>query len=155
MKKGKTKNNVIDKYAKYSEIGEMYSSKRRKVDLFLPSNFRMLCAILNVKPEDVIRDFMWMVSYSSLDRGKEKQRKAAKKFFLSCNFGRLRYSRKDIKKMFRELKAVRTIYGTTENMDCGDKELFWKNNHMYTIHWFKRWFEKNTRKDNISMLAEY
>jgi hypothetical protein len=155
MKKQKAKVRTVDKYEKYAEIGEMYSSKWKKVNLFIPSNFRMLCAILGVMPKDILCDFMRMVSYAPSDRATEKQRKAAKKFFLTCRFGQPAYPEKDINTMFKELKAVRTIYSTTENMDWDDKELFWKNNHMYTEYWFKRWFEKNRRQDDISVLEKY
>src|SRR5690606_1746195 len=155
MKKQNTKVRTVDKYERYSEIGEMYSSKWRKVDLLIPSNFRMLCAILGVKMEDVLRDYMWMVSYAVSDGGTEKQRKAAKKFFLACQFGQPAYPKKDINAMFEELKAVRTTYNTTENMDWDDKELFWKNNHMYIEYWFKRWFEKNRRQADITVLENY
>ena len=92
MKKQKTKVRTVDKYEKYTEIGEMYSSKWKKVDLLIPSKFRMLCAILGVKLEDVLRNFMWMVSYSVLRHATEKQRSAARKFFLSCKFGRPQFA---------------------------------------------------------------
>lgn len=57
--------------------------------------------------------------------------------------------------MFSELKAIRKIYDTTDAMEGDDMELFWKNNHMYTEYWFKRWFEKNRRQDDISVLEKY
>lgn len=155
MKNQKKEVRTVDRYEGYAEVGKMYSSKWRKVDLLIPSNFRMLCAILGVKMEDVLRDYMWMVSYAVSDGGTEKQRKAAKKFFLACQFGQPAYPKKDINTMFKELKAVRTTYNTTENMDWDDKELFWKNNHMYIEYWFKRWFEKNNRQDDISVLENY
>ena len=155
MKKDKPTVKLVDKYEKYSEIDEVYSSKRRELELSVPGNFRMLCAILSIKPEDVLCDFMRMVSYSFSDRATEKQRKAARKFFLACGFGQPDYSTKDIEKMFGELKAVQTIYHTTDDMDRDDKELFWKNQHMYIQYWFKHWFEKNRRQDDISVLHKY
>lgn len=124
MEKRGTNIKVVDKYEKYADIAELYSSKRRNVELLIPSNFRMLCAIIGIRPEAILHDFMWMVSYSSLGHAEEKQRKAAKRFFLACRFGQPRYSRKEIKTMFRELKAVRTVYDTTQDMGRNDRELF-------------------------------
>lgn len=155
MKKRKPKIKTVDNYEKYADIGEMYTSRWKKVDLSVPSNFRMLCAILDVRLEDVLRNFMWMVSYSALKHATDKQRSAARKFFLLCKFGRPQYSKKQVNQMFSELKAIRKIYDTTDGMDKSDKELFWKNNHMYTEYWFKRWFEKNRRRDDISVLEKY
>ncbi len=101
MKNDKPKVRTVDKYEKYAEINELYSSKRRKLELSVPGNFRMLCAILSIKPEDVLCDFMRMVSYSVADRATEKQRKAARKFFLTFRFGQPDYSEKDIDKDVR------------------------------------------------------
>jgi hypothetical protein len=155
MKNSKPKVRTVDKYEKYAEIDEIYASKRRKLELSVPGNFRMLCAILSIKPEDILCDFMRMASHSVSDRSAEKQHKAARKFFLACGFGQPNYSEKDIEKMFGELKAVQTIYHTTDDMDWNDKELFWKNHHMYIQHWFKHWFEKHRRQDDVSVLEKY
>ncbi|GGF49008.1 hypothetical protein [Echinicola rosea] len=154
MKKKKSKVIVVDIYEKYTEIGNMYSSRWRKLDLFIPSNFRLLCAILKVKPEDILMDFMWMLCYGNKD-ATDNQIKSAQKFFIAGRFGQPSYSKKEIKQMFRELKAVRTIYDTTEKMNIENKELFWKSNHMYTEFWYKRWFEKNTRKEDHSVLEKF
>ncbi|WP_162633163.1 hypothetical protein [Echinicola strongylocentroti] len=154
MKKKKSKVIVVDKYKKYTEIGNMYSSRWRKLDLFIPSNFRLLCAILKVKPEDILMDFMWMVCYGNKD-ATDKQAKSAQKYFLTAQFGQPSYSKKEIKKMFKELKAVRTLINTTDKMNEEDQELFWKNKHMYLEFWYKRWFEKNTRKEDFSVLEKF
>ncbi|WP_425635850.1 hypothetical protein ACPUEN_10560 [Algoriphagus yeomjeoni] len=155
MKKKKTKTTLMDSYKQYAEIGDMYTSRWRKLDLLIPSNFRMLCAILNVKPERILIDFMWKLSYSVIHGATEKQRKAGMKFFIACDFGQPAYAKEDIKKMFSELKSIRELTDTTQDMEDGNKELFWKNNHMYVEFWYKRWFEKNTRQDDLSVLEEY
>lgn len=155
-KKGKNKVVTVDMYHKYAEIDEMYGSKERVVKVDIPSNLRMLCAILDVKVEKLLNDFMWMLSYSHHNSATPKQRKTAKKFILACKYGQPMYTKKQIKQMFDELKADREIYETTEGMDHEDLKLFWTNNHMYKQHWFKRWFEKIDRaKGDISILNEH
>lgn len=155
MKKKKSKATLVDSYEQYAEIGDMYASRWRKLDLFIPNNFRMLCAILNVKPERILMDFMWKLSNSTIQGATKKQRKAGIKFFIAGGFGQPAYAKEDIKKMFSELKSIRKLYETTENMEDGNKELFWKNNHMYVEYRYKRWFEKTTRQDDLSVLEEY
>ncbi|WP_339863722.1 hypothetical protein [uncultured Algoriphagus sp.] len=155
MNKKKAKTIPVDPYKHYAEIGSMYSSKWRKLDLLIPSNFRMLCAILNIKPERVLMDFMWKLSYSVIEGATEKQRKAGKKFFIASGFGQPAFAKEDIKKMFSELKSLRKLSDTTEAMEDGNKEQFWKNNHMFVEYWYKRWFEKNIRPDDLSVLEEY
>ncbi|MGJ1411526.1 hypothetical protein ACR78Z_17825 [Sphingobacterium thalpophilum] len=156
MKKKKNPKVVtVDMYHKYAEIDEMYSSKVREVNLDIPSNLRMLCAILDIKVEKLLNDFMWMLSYSHHNSATPKQRKIAKKFFLACKYGQPLYTKKQIKQMFDELKADRKIRKTIDGMDHEDMKLFWKSNHMYMQHWFKRWFEKNRHKGDISILEEH
>jgi len=157
MKKKKLNFEVIpiDNYEEYAELSEMYASKWQELDLLIPSNFRMICAVLNVKPERVLMDFMWKLSHSAIDGATKKQRKAGRKFMLHSNFGEASYSKNDLKKMFSELKAIRKLYEITGSMEEGHKELFWKSNHMYTEFWFKRWFEKNNRLEDLSILEKF
>jgi len=155
-KKKKHRVVTVDMYHKYAEIDEMYSSKVKEVKLDIPSNLRMLCAILDVKVEKLLNDFMWMLSYSHHNSATTKQREITKKFFLACKYGQPLYTKRQIKQMFDELKADRKIYETIKGMDHEDMKLFWKNNHMYMQHWFKRWFNKRDRaKGDISTLNEY
>ncbi|WP_439490640.1 hypothetical protein [Algoriphagus sp.] len=151
----KTKTALIDNYEKYAEIGEMYSTKYRQVGLLIPSNIRMLCAILDIRPEKVLQDFLWLLSYGDADLATEKQWKAAQKFFFACQFGQKSYSKKQIKQMFTELKAIKTTFNTIDEMSSENRELFYKNQHMYTQYWYKRWFEKNRRKEELSILEKF
>lgn len=154
-KKKKDKVVTLDMYHKYDEIDTMYSSKVRKVKLNIPSNLRLLCAILDVKIEKLLYDFMWMLSYSDHNSATPKQRKVAKQFFLACKYGQPLYPKKEVNQMFDELKAERKLYETIDGMDDQDMNLFWESRHMYTQHWFKRWYEKNRHKGDISILQEH
>lgn len=153
---GKKKKIVdVDIYQKYADVDEIYSSKNREMKLFVPSNLRMLCAILDVKVEKLLNDFMWMLSYSHHSSASETQRKIGMNFFLSGKYGQPLYFKKQIKQMFHKLKAERKIHETIDSMDHEDMNLFLKNKNMYTQHWFKRWFEKNRRNVDISVLNDY
>ena len=63
MKKKKARIVKVDRYHKYADIDEMYSTKYRDIKLSIPSNLRMLCAILEIKVENLLYDLMWMLSY--------------------------------------------------------------------------------------------
>lgn len=157
MKK-KMKDRVVevDMYHRYEDIDELYSTKVREVKLDIPSNFRMLCAIFDVKVERILNDFMWMLSYSYHRSATTKQRKAAQKFFIACAYGEPKYTQEQIRQMFDELYCERKIYDTIDDMDHDDKRLFWKNNHMYMQYWYSRWFNKIDRaKGDISLINEY
>ncbi|AIM36712.1 hypothetical protein KO02_08350 [Sphingobacterium sp. ML3W] len=145
----------VSRFDKYAEINEVYSSLDRTYQINVPSNFRMLCTILDVKVDDILKDFMWLVSYSVHSNTTNKRRKAARKFFMSCRYGQPGYSEEQINQMFDELKAERLNYDTIDGMEREDLELFWRNNHMYKQHWFKRWFNKKCRKEAITVLNDY
>lgn len=146
---------MVSEYEQYSEIDELHATKWKKLDLMVPANFRLLCAILDVKVEDVLHDFMWMLSYSSLKEATPRQRTAARKFFLLCGYGKANYSEKQVSKMFKELESIRRLCDTIDGMEAKDMELFWKNQHMYLQYWFKRWFKKNSRPDELTVLQKY
>jgi len=144
-----------DRYAKYDDIHEMYSTKIREMKLRVPSNFRMLCALLKIEPAKILEDFMWMLSYSSANDATEKKRRAAKDFFFKCGYGRATHSKEDIRQMFAELKARKRLYDTAKGMSNDDMHLYWKSEHMYMQHWFRRWFYKTRTNEDISILEKY
>lgn len=155
MKK-KDKTSQLSKPFTYDDIDEMYASLDRKYQLNVPSNFRMLCAILDVKVQDILADFMWLVSYSVHRDADGKRRDAAREFFMSCQYGQPHYSEEKINQMFEELKAERLIYDTINCMDHEDLQVFHRYKNMHMQHWFKRWFNKIDRaKGDISILNEY
>jgi hypothetical protein len=154
VNKKQSTSRTVGEYQQYEEIGEDYSTKHQNVGLLVPSNFRMLCTILDVKIVTVLNDFMWMLSYSSIKNASWKKSDAARDFFLQCGYGKPQYTKKQINALFNELAAIRKIYDTTENMELDDMKLFWKCNHMYTEYWFKRWYDQNRRPDGLSALKE-
>jgi len=153
--KHKTKVVTVDKYVQYKEVDEVFSSQVRKVELLVPSNLRMLCAILNIKVERILRDYMDMLSYAVKKNATEKQRNAARKFFLRMNYGEGGYKKTQVNQMLDDLKANRTIVNLIHGMNQENLELFWKNDNMYREFWFKQWFNQNSRKEDRSILAEY
>lgn len=153
--KTKSKTITLSRSSTYDDIDEMYASLDRKYQLNVPSNFRMLCAILDVKVQDILADFMWLVSYSVHRDADSKRRDAAREFFMSCQYGQPGYSEEQINQMFEELKAERLIYDSNKRMDHEDLEVFHRYKNMHMQHWFKSWFEQKCRKDDISILAEF
>ncbi len=139
----------------YDEIDEMYASLDRQYQLNVPSNFRMLCAILDVKVQDILTDFMRLVSYSVHNDADSKKRNAAREYFMSCEYGQPGYSEEQINQMFEELKAERLIYDSNKRMDHEDLQVFHRYKNMHMQHWFKRWFDKKCRKEDITILNNF
>ncbi|KGE13787.1 abnormal GONad development family member (gon-4) [Sphingobacterium deserti] len=155
MKKKKRKTVLVDRYERYEDIGEMFSTSCRNMELSVPSNLRMICAILDVNVETILYDYKWIVCCTFTGEATRKQRRAAQAFFIARGYGQKSYSKKQIKQMFGELENELKIFKTTDKMSDEELGLFWKNNHMYGEYWFKRWFNVNTRKDDIGVLQKY
>jgi len=98
---------------------------------------------------------MDMLSYAVKKNATEKQRNAARKFFLRMNYGEGGYKKTQVNQMLDDLKANRTIVNSIHGMNQENLELFWKNDNMYREFWFKQWFNQNSRKEDRSILAEY
>lgn len=143
-----------DKKDPYKEIDERYGTQCRDFRLNVPSNLRMLCALLEVKPETLLRDFMWTVSYS-YGKATNEQRTSAVDYFLKCGYGENLYKKKDIQIMFQELKAKKLLMINDENAKRDHRERHFRWSHMYAQYWFRKWFYKVRRKAKLSVLKDY
>ena len=140
----------------YEEIHTDYSTKQREFKLLVPSNFRMLCALLETEPEKILTDFLWFVSHDNTEAS-GKQRSAAVEYFIINGYGQKIYDEKDIREMFKELEAIRCL-----SPEINDKDISWDQltrhyswNHMYIQYWFKKWFYKVRRKGKLSDIKNY
>lgn len=143
-------------FNKYEVLHEDYASKNRDYNLSVPANFRMLCAITETRPEKILHDFMWNVSYM-MTKASDEQRKAAAEYFILCGYGQDMYPEQDIRQIFRELDAKRCLWPDRDDQAINDeqRDLHYTWGHMYMQCWFKKWFWKVRRKGKLSVLREY
>lgn len=155
MKKKVYKTEMNEVINKYQEVQEPYSAKHTSINLTTPPNFRMLCALLGVKPAQVLNDFITAVSSSYKKDFPIEQGKAAVQYFLECHYGKLYFDKEDIAVMLQELEALRLIEETMDRSVSSEMNLYFCFKHMQAQQWFKRWFNKSKRKESISILNEY
>lgn len=145
----------VDRFSHYTDIEERYSSKTRKIEITVPLNMRMLCAIFNINIEQVLSDYMTLLSCSYCKDGKNKQYLFAKKFFISRHYNKGLYTKLQVNNMFAQLKYMKInldIYNLINNKDT---ELFWQNQHMCSQHWFRYWYQLNKRDTDVSSLDNF
>ncbi|SHE40646.1 hypothetical protein [Pedobacter caeni] len=155
MKKNTYKTKMYKVFKKYQEVPEMYATKHMPLNLTIPPNFRMLCALLDVKPTQVINDFMAIVSSSYQVNFPIEANKAAVEYLLKCEYGKRYFYKEDIAVMLSELEAVRVVTETMDKSNSTEMNLFFCFKHMQAQTWFKTWYTKNKRKKTISVLNEY
>lgn len=69
----------------------------------------MLCKILEVDLEKLIRDFLATLGAESY--GQQGQaRQLIENYFIQCGYGQQHYTEEDIRKMMEELKAIGTLW---------------------------------------------
>jgi hypothetical protein len=144
-----SKKNRRDRYA---EIDERYATRHCTYSFWVPYNFRLLCTLLQLKPEQVLSDFMNAIAFSPGTKGTERMQAAAA-YFLKCGYGQDLYSREQVQQMFRELEAQHTLWPELLSMtsDQHRRHIAWRN--MYVQYWFKKWLHGtgSGHKPKVSM----
>lgn len=142
---------------KYQDVDSLYATTQRTYSLSIHSNVRMICAILKVSPKELLQDFLATISYSYYQDGKIplKRMKAAKKYFLSCHYGKDKYDDKAVELMLEELKAQQSLHYHSNDFKGSDLDLYWMHQWMFSKQWFKKWFYKNHRKEDQNILDQY
>ncbi|UKB78580.1 hypothetical protein [Chryseobacterium sp. MEBOG07] len=115
----------------------------------------MLCALLDVKPTQVLNDFMTIVSSSYKEDFPVEANRAAIEYVLKCGYGKRYFYDKDIVVMLNELEAARVVGETMDKNNSAEMDLYFCFRHMQSQHWFKTWFNKNIREEPITVLNEY
>ncbi|NCI46711.1 hypothetical protein [Sediminibacterium soli] len=112
---------------------------------FLPYQFLLLCKLLDVTPEDVVRDFTDNLSCGSWKReGRDKIKEHLINYFIEHGYGQHHYSEDDIREIFKEMDALGLLFPKEGKSKLVDKYANWRDKHYK--YWFKKWFRKPRRK---------
>ena len=145
-----------NKFSRYEDVHEDFSSKTKEFKLMIPANFRMLCALFETPVEKILSDFMWKLS-SMPDTATHEQRKAAFEFVLACKYGQNNYPEEEIRQMFQELEAKRILWPEINDNILGPDQrqlhCLWSN--MYMQYWFERWYTKHRKKGDEKPMKKY
>jgi hypothetical protein len=110
----------------------------------IPGHCWMLCKILEIAPEQLIRDFLATLGAESYGR-QGKARQLLEDYFIQCGYGQQYYTEADIRRMFEELKAIGTLWPQEASRKITERHTAWRN--MYHRYWYRKWYYKNRRKD--------
>ena len=111
----------------------------------LPYKFLLLCRLMDVTPEGVIRDFADNLSCGSWKReGRDKAKEHLINYFIAHGYGQHHYSEEDIREMFKEMDALGLLFPRDGKSKLVDLYADWRDKHH--AYWFKKWFRKPRRK---------
>ena len=120
-----------DRYAQYS--------------FMLPYPFLLLCRLMDITPEEVIRDFTDNLSCGSWKRqGRDQAKAHLINYFIEHGYGQQYYSEENIREIFKEMDALGLLFPTNGKRKIVDLYAKWRDKHH--SHWFKQWFKKPRRK---------
>jgi len=147
--------NKKERFSEYDEIHKDFTTRTFEGHLSVPSNFRMLCALFETSPAKILSDFMWTLS--CMHQGTDEQRKAALDYFILSGHGQEIYSEEDVRQIFRELDARRSMYpgGEDRVMSKEQWNLYYCWENMYTQYWFEKWYGKIRRRSEGNPMENY
>lgn len=109
----------------------------------LPCQFMMLCSLLDLEPERIIRDFLATLGAESYGkRGKAQQ--LIVDYFVDSGYGQQYYNQVDIRRILEELKALGNLWPEDGDRKTVDKHVVWRK--MYHKYWYRKWYYKLRRK---------
>ena len=145
-----------NRFSRYEDIHEDFSTTTRELKLMVPSNFRMLCALFETSPSRILSDFMWTLS-SMPDSGTDEQRKAALEYFMHRGYAQKYYPEEEVQLIFRELEAKRILWpGIHDNVITPEQRqlhCMWSN--MFMQYWFEKWYGRYRKRGEEKPMKKY
>lgn len=113
-------------------------SRQANFNLILPYQFLLLCKLVNVTPETIIKDFMDNLSCGSWRReGRDEAKEHLINYFVMHGYGQQHYSEENIRRMFKEMDAVGLLFPRTGKPKMIDVYAKWRDEQQK--YWFKKW----------------
>jgi hypothetical protein len=111
----------------------------------LPQPLLFLCKLMDITPRELIVEFIDNICFGSWKReGQDKARSQLVEYFIEQGYGRKNYSEENIRTIFKELDAMGMLYPLDCKTKMLDLHVEWRGK--YQKYWFKKWFNKNSRK---------
>lgn len=109
----------------------------------LSCQFMMLCSLLDLEPERIIRDFLTTLGAESYGKQGDAQQLLVD-YFVDSGYGQPSYSKGDIRRILEELKALGTLWPDGEERKVVDKHVAWQR--VYHKYWYRKWYYKLRKK---------
>ncbi|WP_152269070.1 hypothetical protein [Agriterribacter humi] len=119
--------------------------RHTEFNLTLPYPFLLLCRLMDITPEQMVRDFMDNLSCGSWNRqGRDKAKEHLINYFIEHGYGQHYYKEDDVREIFKEMDAIGLLFPNNGNSKMVDLYAKWRDKHQ--TYWFKQWFRKPRRK---------
>lgn len=136
----------MDKKESYIPAKPWHGSQSLELRLRIPCDVVMLCKLMDIEPEKVIKDFLAGLALEKDAKIPESAKEACVEFFIRSGYANRYYSEEEVKQMFNELKTVNALWPDHASSKFIDLHSFWRKK--YWKQWFKTWYRKIRRKND-------
>jgi hypothetical protein len=122
---------------------EQTSTDTRTVqyNLLLPQSLQLVCKLVRVSPETILKDFMEIIAHQSISSTKtEKQQLSLTDYFIAMTHRQSNYAADDIRKMFTEAQAISDLWPSGADKKVMDMHRKWQDE--YVKYWMEKWQKK-------------
>ena len=113
-------------------------SRHQEFNMIMPTQFLLLCRLLQVPPQKVLFQFACNLGHESFANN-EKAKITSKDYFLTCGYGQNLYTDAEIELMFEQLDAVSSLWPKDGPMKLIDLHSKWRDK--YQRYLFKKWYK--------------
>lgn len=113
-------------------------------NIIIPYQALLLCRLMDIPPLQIIKDFLNNLScacYSS--NGGDEAKAKLIDYFIAHGYGQQYYSEPEIKKVFKEMEALKMLFPDNGSSELVDSYASWREQHY--DYWFEKWFYHSRR----------
>lgn len=145
MKKTRTKEKIPAKRKPQMKWQTGAYDRYAEFRFILPYPFLLLCRLMDITPEGLVRDFTDNLACGSFKReGRDEAKEHLINYFIEHGYGQHQYTEADIRRMFREMDAVGMLFPFGAKDKMMERYATWREE--YLRYWFKHWINKPRRK---------
>jgi hypothetical protein len=123
------------------EVQMPMDSRVLEQTLLLPLPFQQLCKLLNIAPGKILTNFMDALTYDQIVHKNDGEPHALLvEYFVSMGYGQPKYAEEDIRRMFREFRAIADLWPFGAEDAFVDAHCHWREKYM--DYWLEKWQKK-------------
>lgn len=136
----------MDKKENYIPTKPWRGSQSLELRLRIPCDVVMLCRLMDIEPERVIKDFLTGLALEKDAKIPESAKEACVEFFIKSGYANQYYSEEEVRQMFTELATVNTLWPDHASSKFIEHHSLWRKK--YWKQWFKAWYRKIRRNND-------
>ncbi|MBV4358370.1 hypothetical protein [Pinibacter aurantiacus] len=116
-------------------------SRLVEYNLVLPLSLQLVCKLVRISPEQILKDFMEVLAHQSISSRKaEKPQMLLVDYFIAMTHRQSNFTEDDMRQMFREAQAICDLWPSGAEKKFIDMHRKWQDE--YVKYWMEKWQKK-------------